>query len=51
MGSDILIRADTALFKEHYRIRAEDLVDSSHLRLNRRFLAYRDVNTRIRTQS
>ena len=44
---DIFDLRDTALFKEHYRIRAEDLVDSSYLRLNRRFLAYRDVNTRI----
>jgi hypothetical protein len=32
---------DTTLFKEHYRIKAEDLVDSSDFRFNARFLAYK----------
>lgn len=38
---------DTTLFKEHYRIRAEDLVDSSYIRFNRRFVAFRDAATRL----
>jgi general secretion pathway protein D len=44
---DIFDLRDTALFKEHYRIRAEDLVDSSYLRFNRRFLTYRDIVARV----
>ncbi|QJR16579.1 type II secretion system protein GspD [Usitatibacter palustris] len=38
---------DTILFKEHYRIRAEDLVDSAHFRFNARFLRYRDAANRV----
>lgn len=38
---------DTTLFKEQYRIRAEDLIDSSYIRFNRRFLAYRDAVNRL----
>lgn len=38
---------DTSLFKEHYRIRAEDLVDSAYIRFNRRFLNYRDIANRV----
>jgi general secretion pathway protein D len=39
---------DTVLFKPHYRIRAEDLVDSSYIRFNRRFLSLREsTNQRI----
>ena len=34
---------DTTLFKEHYRIRAEDLVDSSDIRFNARFRAYKNA--------
>ncbi len=37
----------TSLFKEHYRIRAEDLVDSAHFRFNQRFLRYRDAANRV----
>ncbi len=45
--SDYFDLRDTALFKEHYRIRAEDLVDSSYIRFNRRFLNYRDIANRV----
>jgi general secretion pathway protein D len=38
---------NTTLFKEHYRIRAEDLVDSSDFRFNARFRAYRDAVNRL----
>ncbi len=38
---------DTVLFKEHYRLRAEDLIDSSYFRFNRRFLAYRDIANKV----
>jgi general secretion pathway protein D len=38
---------DTVIFKEHYRIRAEDLVDSSYIRFNRRFLTYREIANRV----
>jgi hypothetical protein len=38
---------DTSLFKEHYRIRAEDLVDSAHFRFNQRFLRYRDAANKV----
>ena len=34
---------NTTLFKEHYRIKAEDLIDSSDFRFNARFRAYRDA--------
>jgi Flp pilus assembly secretin CpaC len=44
---DIFDLRDTALFKEHYRIRAEDLVDSSFIRFNRRYLTYRDIANRV----
>jgi general secretion pathway protein D len=44
---DIFDLRDTALFKEHYRIRAEDLVDSSYIRFNRRFLSWREVANRV----
>jgi general secretion pathway protein D len=43
---DVFDLRDTSLFKEHYRIRAEDLVDSSYIRFNRRFLSYRDIANR-----
>ncbi len=36
-------QTNTSLFKEHYRVRAEDLVDSSDFRFNARFRAYRDL--------
>ena len=39
--------SNTALFKEHYRLRAEDLIDSSYFRFNRRFLAYRDIANKV----
>ncbi|MEI6738349.1 MAG: hypothetical protein WCL29_07725, partial [Pseudomonadota bacterium] len=38
---------NTSLFKEHYRIRAEDLIDSSYIRFNRRFLTYRDLANQV----
>lgn len=38
---------DTVLFKQHYRLRAEDLIDSSYFRFNRRFLAYRDIANKV----
>jgi general secretion pathway protein D len=44
---DLFDLRDTALFKEHYRLRAEDLVDSSYIRFNRRFLSYRDLANRV----
>ncbi len=44
---DIFDLRDTTLFKEHYRLRAEDLVDSSYIRFNRRFLNYRDIANRL----
>jgi general secretion pathway protein D len=37
----------TVLFKEHYRIRAEDLVDSSDFRFNARFRTYRDIANKV----
>lgn len=44
---DLFDLRDTTLFKEHYRLRTEDLVDSSYIRFNRRFLSYRDVANRM----
>jgi general secretion pathway protein D len=38
---------DTTLFKEHYRIRAEDLVDSSDIRFNARFRTYKNAALRV----
>ena len=38
---------DTTLFKEHYRIRAEDLVDSSDIRFNARFRAFKNTALRV----
>ncbi len=38
---------NTSLFKEHYRIKAEDLVDSSDFRFNARFRAYRDAVNKL----
>ena len=38
---------NTALFKEHYRIKAEDLIDSSDFRFNARFRAYRDAVNKL----
>ncbi len=38
---------ETTLFKEHYRIRAEDLVDSSDFRFNARFRLYRDAANKL----
>ncbi len=40
---------DTQLFKEHYRIKAEDLIDSSDFRFNARFRAYRDAVNKLIT--
>ncbi len=37
----------TTLFKEQYRIRAEDLVDSAHIRFNQRFVRYRDAANKV----
>jgi Flp pilus assembly secretin CpaC len=37
----------TALFKEHYRIRAEDLVDSAHIRFNQRFVRFQDAANKV----
>ena len=34
---------DTTLFKEHYRIKAEDLIDSSDFRFNARFRAFKNA--------
>ena len=42
---------NTALFKEHHRIRAEDLIDSSDIRFNARFRAYRTVANRLMERS
>ncbi|HET9470869.1 MAG TPA: hypothetical protein VFO24_07165, partial [Usitatibacter sp.] len=39
--------ADTTLFKEHYRIKAEDLIDSSDFRFNARFRAYKDAVAKL----
>ena len=44
---DIFDLRDTTLFKEHSRLRAEDLVDSSYIRFNRRFLSYRDLANQV----
>ncbi|HET7730894.1 MAG TPA: hypothetical protein VFK48_12755 [Usitatibacter sp.] len=38
---------DTALFKEHYRLRASDLVDSSDIRFNLRFRTYRNIANKV----
>lgn len=38
---------DTMLFKEHYRIRAEDLVDSSDIRFNARFRTYKNAALKV----
>jgi general secretion pathway protein D len=37
----------TTLFKEHHRIRAEDLIDSSDLRFNARFRTYKGIAQRV----
>ena len=37
----------TALFKEHHRIRAEDLVDSSDIRFNARFRTYKGIAQKV----
>ncbi|QJR10441.1 Type 3 secretion system secretin [Usitatibacter rugosus] len=39
-------QVNTELFKSHYRLRAEDLIDSSDFRFNARFRAYRDAANR-----
>ena len=44
---DRLDQFDTVLFKEHYRIRAEDLVDSSDFRFNARFRTIRDIANKV----
>jgi general secretion pathway protein D len=38
---------DTSIFKEHYRLRASDLVDSSDIRFNLRFRTYRDIANKV----
>ena len=38
---------DTTIFKETYRLRAEDLVDSSDIRFNARFRAYKNAAIRV----
>ncbi|HEX3096169.1 MAG TPA: hypothetical protein VHQ02_00545 [Usitatibacter sp.] len=38
---------DTTLFKEHYRIKAEDLIDSSDFRFNARFRTFKDAVAKI----
>ena len=38
---------DTSLFKEHYRLRASDLVDSSDIRFNLRFRTLRDIANKV----
>ena len=38
---------DTTLFKEHYRIKAEDLIDSSDFRFNARFRAYKEAVAKL----
>jgi general secretion pathway protein D len=38
---------DTTLFKEHYRIKAEDLIDSSDFRFNARFRAFKDAVAKL----
>ena len=40
-------QAGTALYRESYRIRAEDLVDSQFLRTNRRLATYRALAQRV----
>jgi general secretion pathway protein D len=37
----------TALFKEQYRVRAEDLVDSAHFRFSQRFVGYREAANKV----
>lgn len=44
---DIFDLTDTTLFKEHYRIKAEDLVDSSDFRFNARFRAYKSAVAKL----
>ena len=39
--------SETTLFKQQYRIRAEDLLSSSYIRFNRRFLTYRNIANRV----
>ncbi len=39
--------SETSLFKQQYRIRAEDLLSSSYIRFNRRFLTYRDIANKV----
>ncbi|MBI2769384.1 MAG: type II and III secretion system protein [Burkholderiales bacterium] len=39
--------ANSSLFREQYRIRAEDLLDSQFIRGNRRLLAYRALANRV----
>ena len=39
--------SETSLFKQQYRIRAEDVVSSSYIRYNQRFLNYRAIANRV----
>ncbi|MDO8300705.1 type II secretion system protein GspD [Lacisediminimonas sp.] len=39
--------ADMTLFREAYRIRAEDLIDSQFIRFNRRLLTYRSIANQV----
>ncbi len=39
--------ADMTLFREAYRIRAEDLIDSQYIRFNKRLLAYRAIANKV----
>ena len=38
---------DTTLFRESYRIRAEDLIDSQYIRTNQRFVGYRNIANEV----
>jgi general secretion pathway protein D len=39
--------ADMTLFREAYRIRAEDLIDSQYIRFNKRLLTYRAIANQV----
>ena len=39
--------ADTTLFREAFRIRAEDLIDSQYIRFNKRLITYRTIAQQV----
>lgn len=44
-------QAGTSLFRESYRIRAEDLIDSQFIRANRRLTTYRSIAAKVIEQN